>query len=51
MNTPEQQKVGSVGWPIGGVTAYITGEDGKEVAPGEEGKICCLGAKCNEKLL
>lgn len=42
-NTPEQRQLGSVGRPIGGVTVYVIGEDGKEVAPGEEGEICCSG--------
>jgi long-chain acyl-CoA synthetase len=42
LNTPEDRKIGYVGRPIGGVKVYIM-EDGKEVAPGEEGEICCVG--------
>jgi long-chain acyl-CoA synthetase len=43
INTPEQRQVGSVGRPIGAVTVYIMGEDGKEVPYGQEGEICCTG--------
>jgi long-chain acyl-CoA synthetase len=43
INTPEQRCVGSVGRPIGGVTVYICNEDGQEVAPDQEGEICCAG--------
>ena len=43
INTPECRSVGTVGKPIGGVTVYIVNEEGKEVAPGEEGEICCTG--------
>lgn len=43
INTPEQRSVGSVGRPIGEVTVYIMGEDGKEVPTGQEGEICCVG--------
>ena len=37
------QLLGSVGRPIGGVTVYIIGEDGKPLPAGEEGEICCVG--------
>jgi long-chain acyl-CoA synthetase len=43
INTPENRKVGFVGKPLGGVTVHIIGEDGKPVAEGEEGEICCVG--------
>ncbi|KAL7581293.1 hypothetical protein ACA910_006060 [Epithemia clementina (nom. ined.)] len=43
INTPEQRKVGSVGRPIGEVEVYIVDEEGKRVASGEEGEICCVG--------
>ena len=42
INTPENRKVGFVGKPIGGVDVYIM-EGGKQVGPGEEGEICCVG--------
>lgn len=43
LNTPQQRNVGYVGRPIGGVEVVIVGEEGKPVAPGEEGEICCVG--------
>jgi long-chain acyl-CoA synthetase len=43
LNVPTRRMVGSVGQPIGGVTVYIIGEDGKPLPPGEEGEICCVG--------
>jgi long-chain acyl-CoA synthetase len=43
LNVPESRQGGSVGRPLGGVTVYIIGEDGKPVAPGEEGELCCVG--------
>jgi len=43
LNTPEIRKVGSVGKPLGGVTAYIIGADGNPVGRGEEGEICATG--------
>ena len=43
INVPERRRVGSVGMPIGGVTVYIVDEEGKEVALGQEGEICCSG--------
>ena len=43
LNVPTRRMVGSVGQPIGGVTVYIIGEDGKPLSPGEEGEICCVG--------
>jgi long-chain acyl-CoA synthetase len=42
-NVLDQREIGSVGKPIGGVTVYIIGQDGKEAAEGEEGEICCSG--------
>jgi len=43
INTPTQRCLGSVGRPIGGVSVYVIGENGDEVAVGEEGEICCTG--------
>jgi long-chain acyl-CoA synthetase len=43
INVPTQRMVGSVGRPIGGVTVYIIGQDGKPLPSGEEGEICCVG--------
>lgn len=43
MNSPQYRKLGTVGRPIGGVTVYLIGEDGKEVPTGEVGEICCVG--------
>ena len=43
INTPENRFVGSVGRPIGGVQVFVVDEDGKPVASGEEGEICCVG--------
>lgn len=43
INTPESRRNGYVGRPIGGVDVFIMGDDGKEVATGEEGEICCSG--------
>ena len=43
VNTLENRCVGSVGRPIGGVTVYITDEEGKPLPSGEEGEICCVG--------
>lgn len=43
INVPSSRSLGSVGRAIGGVTVHVIGEDGKEVAPGEEGEICCVG--------
>ncbi len=42
INTPENRRNGYVGRPIGGVQVLIM-NDGKEVADGEEGEICCVG--------
>lgn len=42
INTPENRRNGFVGRPISGVKVYIMNED-KEVFPGEEGEICCVG--------
>ncbi|KAG7349354.1 AMP-dependent synthetase and ligase [Nitzschia inconspicua] len=43
LNVPESRVAGSVGRPLGGVTVYIVDEEGKPVAPGEEGELCCVG--------
>jgi long-chain acyl-CoA synthetase len=43
VNVPEARQLGSIGRPLGGVTVYICDEEGKPVAPGEEGEICCVG--------
>jgi len=43
LNVPEARSLGSVGRPLGGITVYIVDEEGKPVAPGEEGEICCVG--------
>jgi len=43
INSIEQRSVGSVGRAVGGVEVFIMGEDGKPVADGEEGEICCTG--------
>jgi long-chain acyl-CoA synthetase len=43
LNVPEARAAGSVGRPIGGVTVYIVDEEGRPVAPGGEGEICCVG--------
>jgi long-chain acyl-CoA synthetase len=43
LNVPESRVNGSVGRPLGGVTVYIVDENGKPVAPGEEGEVCCVG--------
>jgi long-chain acyl-CoA synthetase len=43
LNVPESIVVGSIGRPLGGVTVYIVDEEGKPVAPGEEGELCCVG--------
>jgi long-chain acyl-CoA synthetase len=43
LNVPDCRSAGSVGRPVGGVTVYIIDEEGKPVAPGEEGEICCVG--------
>lgn len=43
INTPENRRNGYVGRPIGGVQVLIINEEGKEVADGEEGEICCVG--------
>ncbi len=43
INVPTQRFVGSVGRAIGDVTVHIIGEDGKPVALGAEGEICCVG--------
>jgi long-chain acyl-CoA synthetase len=43
VNVPSGRSLGSVGRAIGDVTIHIIGYDGKEVAPGEEGEICCVG--------
>jgi long-chain acyl-CoA synthetase len=42
INTPENRRNGFVGRPIGGVEVLIM-NDGKQVADGEEGEICCVG--------
>jgi len=42
INTPENRRNGFVGRPISGVKVYIMNGD-KEVLPGEEGEICCVG--------
>lgn len=42
INTPEHRRNGYVGRPIGGVQVLIM-NDGKEVEPGQEGEICCVG--------
>ena len=43
LNVPDSRVNGSVGRPLGGVTVYIVDENGKPVAPGEEGEVCCVG--------
>lgn len=43
LNSPENRTIGTVGRPIGGVTVYVVDPQGNEVAPGEEGEICCSG--------
>ena len=43
INSPDARQVGTVGKPIGGVTVYIVDEEGKEVPPGKEGELCCVG--------
>ena len=43
INSTEHRSVGTVGRPIGGVTVYVVDENGKEVADGQEGEICCSG--------
>lgn len=43
LNVPESRQSGSVGRPLGGVTVYIVDEEGRPVAPGEEGELCCVG--------
>lgn len=43
INVPTQRSIGSVGKAIGDVNVFIIGEDGKPVAAGEEGEICCTG--------
>lgn len=42
INTPQDRRTGFVGRPINGVKVYIMNDD-KEVEPGEEGEICCVG--------
>jgi len=42
INTPENRRNGFVGRPITGVKVFIMKED-KEVEPGKEGEICCVG--------
>lgn len=43
INSPEKRKVGSVGYPLGGVTAAVLDESGNLLGPNEEGEICCYG--------
>uniref|UniRef100_A0A7R9WQU6 AMP-dependent synthetase/ligase domain-containing protein n=1 Tax=Craspedostauros australis TaxID=1486917 RepID=A0A7R9WQU6_9STRA len=43
INTPTQRSVGSVGRAIGGVQVFVVDEEGRPVADGEEGEICCVG--------
>jgi len=43
INTPENRRNGYVGRPIGGVQVLILNDAGKEVEPGQEGEICCVG--------
>jgi len=43
VNVPGKRSIGSVGRPIGGVTVYIVDEEGRPVADGQEGEICCTG--------
>jgi len=43
VNVPGKRSIGSVGQPIGGVTVYIVDDEGRPVADGEEGEICCTG--------
>jgi long-subunit acyl-CoA synthetase (AMP-forming) len=43
LNVPDARAAGTVGRPIGGVTVYIVDEEGRPVAPGGEGEICCVG--------
>ncbi|KAL3922081.1 MAG: hypothetical protein SGILL_002395 [Bacillariaceae sp.] len=43
LNVPDNRTLGSVGRPLKDVTVYIVNENGQEVAPGEEGEICCVG--------
>lgn len=43
VNVPGKRTVGSVGSPIGGVKVYIVDEEGKPIADGEEGEVCCTG--------
>ena len=40
---PEERRLGSVGKPVGGIEIRITGPDGEELKPGEDGEICVRG--------
>jgi len=42
LNSPENRRNGFVGRPINGVRVFIM-DNGKEVKPGKEGEICCVG--------
>ncbi|KAL3943945.1 MAG: hypothetical protein SGBAC_001979 [Bacillariaceae sp.] len=43
VNVPGQRSIGTVGRPIGGVEVYIVDAEGRAVADGEEGEVCCTG--------
>ena len=43
VNVPGKRMIGSVGSPIGGVKVYIVDPEGRPVADGEEGEVCCTG--------
>ncbi|KWT98750.1 MULTISPECIES: class I adenylate-forming enzyme family protein [unclassified Variovorax] len=44
MNPPERRKIGSVGTPLQGQSAFLRGADGERIAkPGVDGEICISG--------
>jgi benzoate-CoA ligase len=42
-NTPERQRYGTTGWPVGGYEIELRGDDGAPVADGEPGELFVKG--------